>query len=307
MANIITGFMTYAVTMSDIGLVLTQMRQVIAARAKKECKVLLQDQVEIIVDEIALNRVSIPQDQSVYEVARTELLRRMMSAEQKMENIEYNLSVSCQCFAGKDKDGNPCTYIQMFCPNDIYSDHLAKKVGGLIPYHMKQADSFQDKKHENQKAKKWNEIMENYEGEPVLGTKLIAYEQIIPTEEELKFRTPAERAADIAQKYTLDCLLGMYATGNQIQPHKLMEFMMLALKRLQNADIQEFEAKKKEELFRILPSIDMEMIRTPGGCAMRHETTNTGKVAECGSEEEQQEKIEEKTKEGIQEEETGLI
>lgn len=269
MANVITGFMTYAVTMSDIGLVLTQMHQVVEARAKKECKALLQDQAEVIVDEIALNRVTIPQDQTVYGVAVTELVRRMVSAEQKMENIEYNLSASCQCFAGKDKDGNPCTYIQMFCPNDIYSDLLVKKVAGLIPFHMKQPDHNTDKKHENQKAKKWNEIMEYYEGLPVLGTKLITYEQVIPPVEELVFRSPVERAADLAQKYTLDCLLGMYATGNQIQPHKLMEFMMLALKRLQNADIQAFEAKKKEELLRILPHIDQEMVTTPGGCAMK--------------------------------------
>jgi hypothetical protein len=134
---------------------------------------------------------------------------------------------------------------------------------------MKREDEFTDKRNENQKAKKWNEIMENYDGEPILGTKFIAYERLIPEAKDLKFRNIEERAADIAQNYTLDCLLSMYATGQQVQPHKLMEFIMLSIRRLQNAEIREFEQKKKEELLHILPSIDHEMITTPGGCAMK--------------------------------------
>ena len=270
MSNIITGFMTYAVTLSDVGLVLTQIRQVVEEKARKEFKRLLEDQVETITDEIVLGRVQCPPDQSIDSLARGEVLRRAVSAEQKMENIEYNLSVSCQCFAGKDDKGEPCTYIQMFCPNDIYTESLTKKIKMIFPFHIVREDgNSPDPKKRNQKAKKWNEIMENYDGEPVLGTKLFAYETMIPKAEELKFRAPEERAADLAQEHTLDCLLGMYATGQQIQPNKLMEFMMLALKRLHNPGIQDYERQKTEELAKLLPVIDLEMISTIGGCVMR--------------------------------------
>ena len=270
MSNIITGFQTYAVTLSDLNLVLTQMRQVIGEKAKKEFKRLLENQVEIITDEIVLGGAQCPPEQTIYTKARAEVLRRAISAEQKMENIEYNLSISCQCFAGKDDKGNPCIYIQMFCPNDIYTDILAKKVKMIFPFHMAREDgNSTDPKNENQKAKKWNEIMENYEGEPVLGTKLFSYESMVPKAEDLHFRRPDERAADLAQEHTLNCLLGMYATGQQIQPNKLMEFMMLSLKRLHNPGIQEYEVQKRNELTRLLPVIDTEMIATPGGCAIK--------------------------------------
>lgn len=270
MSNVITGFLTYAVALSDLGLVLTSVRKVIEVQAKKEFKRLLEDQIETITDEIVLGRTQCPPDQSIYTLARGEVLRRAVCAEQRMENIEYNLSISCQCFAGKDEEGNPCTYIQIFCPNDIYTKLLAKKVSMLIPFNMvRETANNPDPRQVNRKAEKWNEIMENYDGEPVLGTKLFAYEKMVPEPKELKFRKPAERAADLAQEHTLDCLLGMYATGQQVQPNKLMEYMMLALNRLHNPGIQDYERQKRAELVRLLPEIDLEMITTPGGVAMR--------------------------------------
>ena len=270
MSNIITGYMTYAVTLSDLGLVLTNVRKVTEAQAKKEFKRLLEDQIETITDEIVLGRTQCPSDQSIYTLARGEVLRRAVCAEQRMENIEFNLSISCQCFAGKDDEGNPCTYIQMFCPNDIYTKLITKKVSMLIPFNMVRGTANSpDPRQVNRKAEKWNEIMENYDGEPVLGTKLFAYEKMVPEPGELKFRKPAERAADLAQEHTLDCLLGMYATGQQVQPNKLMEYMMLALNRLHNPGIQDYEKQKRAELIRLLPEIDLEMITTPGAVAMK--------------------------------------
>lgn len=265
MNHIITGLMMKATSFKDIEMMVMQMRNIVEGIANNQFRVLVQKETERLFDAIVLHETEIPDDISIYAAASQNVVRKTIIAEQRGDNIEYNLSIGIQLFAGMTKENEPCTYIRVFAPNDIYTDQIVKRMKDVYPFHVDVMDENQsDPKNENQKSKIWNKIMEDYKTDIPINVGLYSRQNLKLLPEELKFRSPMHRAADIAQERVMNYLLSMYSGGEQIQPNKLMEYMVKVISRLTNASVIKLQEQWQNELCHILPAITTQMITSTG-------------------------------------------
>ena len=226
---------------SDVEMILYEMSGIIEKRASIAYGELVRWQVERIVDEIAMNQYKRPEDSSILDIAAGEVKRRMMYSDKRMQCTEFNLSIGTQILIGK-YDGKPAVYLKILCPNDIYSKYL-KKIPELIPFDINE---------------------EKYQTDIPLVASLLNYDHISIHPEEFKFRSPSERAADLAKEKILNQLLSSYACEQEVAPNKLMEYTLQSINRLNYSDIKDLLECEKQNLESFLPEIDLDLITKIG-------------------------------------------
>ena len=104
MNHIITGLMMKATSFKDIEMMVMQMRNIVEGIANNQFRVLVQKETERLFDAIVLHETEIPDDISIYAAASQNVVRKTIIAEQRGDNIEYNLSIGIQLFAGITKE-----------------------------------------------------------------------------------------------------------------------------------------------------------------------------------------------------------
>lgn len=254
--KILTGFLVRGVTnIADIELLIFEMRKYILRRAKVCYKKLVEWQTERIVDEITLGQFNRPVNQTILDIAIGEVRRRMLYAERSMQETEFNLYIGLQVLVSKI-DGQPCVYFKIIAPNDIYSKHLTK-IKELEPCDITEKDL------ENKKGSKkalWDSLCDKYGADVPLMSSLLDYDQLTLEEDDFVFRTPEERAYDIAKEKILNHLLASYACDQEIPPNKLMEYMLQAFSRSNYQDAASAIEYEQKTLASILPVIDTKMV-----------------------------------------------
>lgn len=258
MNNVLNGFLVREfLSFSDMEMLVYEMRDIVQKYAEKSFECLVKWQIERIVDEIALNQFKRPDDVSILDIAVKEVRRRILYAEKNGQHTEFNLYAGIQIMSAK-LNGKPIIYIKTIFPNDIYSKHL-KKIPELIPFNINEDDI----KEENKKKEKyelWNILSEKYEYNVPIVSCLILYDKLSIQPESFKFRSPSERAINIAMEKIMNHLLASYGCNNEIPPNKLMEYTFQAFERIKHNEIQEMIFHEKEILLNILPVIDFDMI-----------------------------------------------
>ena len=262
---LLKGYLVKEVTsLADIEMILYEMRDIIEKRASAAYAELVRWQAERIVDEIATNQFQRPENSSILDVAAGEVRRRMIYSDKRMQCTEFNLSIGVQILIGKS-DGKPAVYLKTLCPNDIYSKYL-KKIPELIPFDISEDDL---KVKKGQKKEVWDSVEMKYQTDIPLVASLLNYDHISIHLEEFKFRSPSERAADLAKEKILNQLLSSYACEQEISPNKLMEYTLQSLNRLNYNDIRKLMDAEKQNLESFLPEIDLEMITKTGSMPVR--------------------------------------
>lgn len=271
--KIITGFIVKGASyIADVETVIFEMRQIISKTANAAYRRLLQEQVERMVDQISTNQIDRPSNGSILDMAETEVMRRLKYADRQMQPTEFNLSAGVQIVLTKI-DKEPAILLKLNAPNDIYSDILVKKIKELQPFHLYESQAAGINKND-QRSEVWNNIMEKYENNIPLCCSLFNYNDLSIKPESLKFRSPAERAADMARERTINRLIAAYACDTEIPPFRLVEYMMEALNRIMCDDIHAEMESDTSRLLGILPNITVSMItERPGKCS---ENTGTG-------------------------------
>lgn len=244
-------------TIDEIELIVFQMESIINNIASKQYLKLWIRQVERITDEIFLNQFTPNGQEKIADIAEKETKRRILYADQNQHQTEYNLYCGMQIMTAKYKD-EPVILFFMHMPNDIYSHMLEKKIKELIPFELTEKDLEADPK--NEKRKLAEHLQDIYDKTPPLSCTLINYNMLTLDVKKIVFRTPEERAKDIATEKVLNHLLACYSTNGNIQPHKLMEFTLQAINRLKCADMQRAIAMETEQLILILPEITEKLI-----------------------------------------------
>lgn len=258
--TILKGYLVEKATnLADIEMILYEMRDIIEKRASIAYADLVRWQAERIVDEIAINQFERPEDSSILDIAAGEVRRRMIYSDKRMQCTEFNLSIGIQILIGK-YEGKPTVYLKVLNPNDIYSKYL-KKIPELVPFDISEDDL---KVKKGQKKEFWDSVEEKYQTDIPLVASLLNYDHISIHPEEFKFRSPSERAAYLAKEKILNQLLSSYACEQEIAPHKLMEYTLQSLNRLNYADVKELMEIEKQNLESFLPEIDLEMITKTG-------------------------------------------
>lgn len=259
-----------ATNLADIEMILYEMRDIIEKRASIAYADLVRWQTERIVDEIATNQFKRPEDSSILDIAAGEVRRRMIYSDKRMQCTEFNISIGIQILVGK-YEGKPSVYFKVLCPNDIYSKFL-KKIPELVPLDINEDDL---KVKKGAKKEFWDSIEGKYQTDIPIIASLLNYDAISINPEEFKFRSPSERAADLAKEKILNQLLSSYACEQEVAPNKLMEYTLQSINRLNYSDIKDLLECEKQNLESFLPEIDLELITKIGSLPSQKEVPNT--------------------------------
>ena len=259
-----------ATNLADIEMILYEMRDIIEKRASIAYADLVRWQTERIVDEIATNQFKRPEDSSILDIAAGEVRRRMIYSDKRMQCTEFNISIGIQILVGK-YEGKPSVYFKVLCPNDIYSKFL-KKIPELVPLDINEDDL---KVKKGAKKEFWDSIEGKYQTDIPIIASLLNYDAISINPEEFKFRSPSERAADLAKEKILNQLLSSYACEQEVAPNKLMEYTLQSINRLNYCDIKDLLECEKQNLESFLPEIDLELITKIGSLPSKKDVPNT--------------------------------
>lgn len=259
-----------ATNLADIEMILYEMRDIIEKRASIAYADLVRWQAERIVDEIATNQFKRPEDSSILNIAAGEVRRRMIYSDKRMQCTEFNISIGIQILVGK-YEGKPSVYFKVLCPNDIYSKFL-KKIPELVPLDINEDDL---KVKKGAKKEFWDSIEGKYQTDIPIIASLLNYDAISINPEEFKFRSPSERAADLAKEKILNQLLSSYACEQEVAPNKLMEYTLQSINRLNYSDIKDLLECEKQNLESFLPEIDLELITKIGSLPSQKEVPDT--------------------------------
>lgn len=269
--TILKGYLIKDVTnLADIEMILYEMRDIIEKRASIAYADLVRWQAERIVDEIATNQFKRPEDSSILDIAAGEVRRRMIYSDKRMQCTEFNISIGIQILVGK-YEGKPAVYFKVLCPNDIYSKFL-KKIPELVPLDINEDDL---KVKKGTKKEFWDSIEGKYQTDIPIIASLLNYDAISINPEEFKFRSPSERAADLAKEKILNQLLSSYACEQEVAPNKLMEYTLQSINRLNYSDIKDLMECEKQNLESFLPEIDLELITKIGSLPSQKEVPDT--------------------------------
>lgn len=272
--TILKGYLIKEVTnLADIEMILYEMRDIIEKRASIAYADLVRWQTERIVDEIATNQFKRPEDSSILDIAAGEVRRRMIYSDKRMQCTEFNISIGIQILVGK-YEGKPAVYFKVLCPNDIYSKFL-KKIPELVPLDINEDDL---KVKKGTKKEFWDSIEGKYQTDIPIIASLLNYDAISINPEEFKFRSPSERAADLAKEKILNQLLSSYACEQEVAPNKLMEYTLQSINRLNYSDIKDLLECEKQNLESFLPEIDLELITKIGSLPSQKD------IADCTEE-----------------------
>ena len=259
-----------ATNLADIEMILYEMRDIIEKRASIAYADLVRWQAERIVDEIATNQFKRPEDSSILDIAAGEVRRRMIYSDKRMQCTEFNISIGIQILVGK-YEGKPSVYFKVLCPNDIYSKFL-KKIPELVPLDINEDDL---KVKKGAKKEFWDSIEGKYQTDIPIIASLLNYDAISINPEKFKFRSPSERAADLAKEKILNQLLSSYACEQEVAPNKLMEYTLQSINRLNYSDIKDLLECEKQNLESFLPEIDLELITKIGSLPSQKEVPDT--------------------------------
>ena len=259
-----------ATNLADIEMILYEMRDIIEKRASIAYADLVRWQAERIVDEIATNQFKRPEDSSILDIAAGEVRRRMIYSDKRMQCTEFNISIGIQILVGK-YEGKPSVYFKVLCTNDIYSKFL-KKIPELVPLDINEDDL---KVKKGAKKEFWDSIEGKYQTDIPIIASLLNYDAISINPEEFKFRSPSERAADLAKEKILNQLLSSYACEQEVAPNKLMEYTLQSINRLNYSDIKDLLECEKQNLESFLPEIDLELITKIGSLPSQKEVPDT--------------------------------
>lgn len=269
--TILKGYLIKDVTnLADIEMILYEMRDIIEKRASIAYADLVRWQAERIVDEIATNQFKRPEDSSILDIAAGEVRRRMIYSDKRMQCTEFNISIGIQILVGK-YEGKPSVYFKVLCPNDIYSKFL-KKIPELVPLDINEDDL---KVKKGAKKEFWDSIEGKYQTDIPIIASLLNYDAISINPEEFKFRSPSERAADLAKEKILNQLLSSYACEQEVAPNKLMEYTLQSINRLNYSDIKDLLECEKQNLETFLPEIDLELITKIGSLPSKKDVPDT--------------------------------
>ncbi|WP_368191842.1 hypothetical protein [Blautia sp. 1033sp1_1033st1_G9_1033SCRN_220408] len=269
--TILKGYLVEETTnLADIEMILYEMRDIVEKRASIAYADLVRWQVERIVDEIAINQFKRPEDSSILDIAAGEVRRRMIYSDKRMQCTEFNISIGIQILVGK-YEGKPAIYFKVLCPNDIYSKFL-KKIPELVPLDINEDDL---KVKKGAKKEFWDSIEGKYQTDIPIIASLLNYDAISINPEEFKFRSPSERAADLAKEKILNQLLSSYACEQEVAPNKLMEYTLQSINRLNYSDIKDLLECEKQNLESFLPEIDLELITKIGSLPSQKEAPDT--------------------------------
>lgn len=248
----IKGFKVKKCSLKKAESILNEAKRKASQLAQKRYNELLSREIEVYIDDLVLNGASKPED-SIFMKGKEILDRKIAVAITRKDNNEYNLACSVNLLSYEND-----TYIELCSVNEMYDD-IFNNIEGVENYCVEEQDPAIGAVDE--KFEVWRKIIEKYRMDSVLNMRVFPVSNNkLPTFEDLHFNTVEMRAETRARHHVTNVLLAGYASGEQIPPHKLMEYMDYALLRSTDAVFSRALKDEKEKIMRILPEITEELI-----------------------------------------------
>ena len=248
------GYLIHSTQLTDVETIVRQAKHIVFEKAHEIYQSLLTQEVEAVVDDIALNICHRPENQSILQAAQAALDNKIRYAMARQVISIYNFQVFAHLLSCENRKD---TYIQFGAASMAFREAL-DRVTGLEP-----VDSDPDSPAFQQISK----LLEKQKGnEPPIGIPIYpgaaSTPLVVPAE--LSFAPPSARAETIARHTLSNRLLESLACGREIQNYQLMRYMDTVFELLDNPQIQKEMRHIQQELVRILPVITVEMITCLG-------------------------------------------
>lgn len=249
----IKGYKVNKLSLKKAESVLDEAKKKIEVIATKRYYDLLSAEIENLVDNIVLGSVSKAPDKSIFEMATDILNNRIAVATSRRDNIEFNLSATAYILTHEND-----TYIELSSVTEIY-DSVFPNIDRVEDCSVIEGESILPSDDPNYAI--WKEIINKYNKETFLTMRLYPIRAVPkPSFNQLTFNSVEVRADRKARHHVANILLGAYGGGEQIPPHKLMEYMDSALLRTTDAAMTPIIKQEMNKLTQILPVITEELI-----------------------------------------------
>ena len=229
---------------------LTEIRERMGQRATAAYQQLLEHEIEMMVDSIALGQVPRP-DIPILEAAENLLLTRTRFASVNQLPTPYNFNASAHIFIYEGK-----TYLRLNAENNIYQKTL-KGIDGLFTCHVS------DKEGMVNNGELWQAIMKKYSGlTPARYVQLVEWQKPEIDYSALSFRKNTVRSKYQARYSLQNKVVNMLGNNEQIPGNRLMEIIDQAMECVTKGEGFRAEMKQLErQLNATLPTITLEMIK----------------------------------------------
>lgn len=247
---ILTGYFVESTDGVVVEEMLTEMRERMGRRAIAAYQELLEHEIEMMVDSIALGQIPRP-DISILEAAENLLLTRTRFASVNQLPTPYNFNVSAHVFIYEGK-----TFFRVNTGNNIYQKTL-KGIDGLFSCHVAEREGMVNN------GELWQSIMKKYSGTtPSRYVQLVEWEKPEIDYKELKFKRNTVRSKYQARYSLQNKVVNMLGNNEQIPGNRLMEIIDQAMELVTKEEAFKAELKRLEsQLNATLPNITLEMLR----------------------------------------------
>lgn len=198
---------------------------------------LLSQEIETLVDNIALNIIPRPDKENLLKTAALELNRKISYAMASQGTTRYNLMVTEGINPQSDK-----TYFRIFTPNECLTQALRKRL---------------------RKISELKPISDSGKLPPsvcVFTVRLYPVDEPAPDLSTLQFQSPQKRAQVIARHNMSNRLLSQISGGREIQNYQLMRYMDAVILELDGTEIKREIDAMEANLSGILPEITKQLL-----------------------------------------------
>jgi hypothetical protein len=256
----INGYKISGTSVARIEKILHEARKNVAEAETEIFAQLLSREITVLIDDISMNIV--PRPNIPLLIAAEQMLMEKIRFAGAGATTEYNLEVSANILTD-DKD----TFVLLHAKNQMLIDAF-QSTNGIVDYTVQTPPSalspeFTGKQEETKEMKKWSRLRTKYGDNLVLTTmSAVLSSPVVLDETRLAFESPASRAGVRARHTITNRMLSMYASGKEIPPYKLMEYMDCAYEAaMASEENQALIEDMAIKLATVLPNITLELIK----------------------------------------------
>lgn len=224
------------ITIQELRKLLNTVEETTKFQCLKKYHMLLSEEVELFVDNVALNAINRPQNTTLLLAAQEELNGRIRYAVSRQAPTAYNLQVSAAIGVSEDN-----SYLVLLGMSDI--------IEKIIPELKKK--KFQILQDGEIPTDELHYIMERI---------LFPVGRIDAEPTALRFHDTARRGMRAARHNLMNRLLSASAQGHEIKNFQLMPYLDMVLEEMNRKEHVAEVKRTGSELARILPEITVELI-----------------------------------------------
>lgn len=252
---IVKGYKCNAADVLTVEENLQSLREMICIQGTKLYTSLLANEIESIVDEVALNVIPRPQT-SIYNAARQVLDQKISNATGRGLLLPYNMGIQLAVYTFNGE-----VYIAMNTNNERLVDAMKRAPAGFSDFSVR--DDSPENTETRSRETVWNEIMQIYSGcrKPLI-YQFLACDGAEPTWKKIseRFRSRTERAEARIRYQQTNQLLNMIGMNQQIPSHKLMPYIDEALSYLEDRAIRADAERMMPQAMQTIVNITEEMV-----------------------------------------------